>query len=202
MARREVDVAAWERAVTAVELIRVLFPDERASRGRAKQRKLRLAICGVCRSCQLDLRLTAVDLGRVGVAERFADGLVSARQLRRAQLATDEDALHWAFDVDVYAYLVENALRALPDRASGEAMPVIRDIFPATCVKVPKRWRTSTVLAVARGAYDDRAFDRLPVLADALEDAGCDSEPLLAHLRGPGPHVRGCWALDAVLGKA
>ena len=54
--------------------------------------------------------------------------------------------------------------------------------------------------AIAAGVAADQAFDRLPVLADALEDAGCDSEPLLTHLRGPGPHVRGCWALDAVLG--
>jgi hypothetical protein len=46
---------------------------------------------------------------------------------------------------------------------------------------------------------EDRAFDRLPILADALEDAGCDDGDLLAHLRGDGPHVRGCWALDLVL---
>jgi hypothetical protein len=43
--------------------------------------------------------------------------------------------------------------------------------------------------------------DRLAVLADALEDAGCADPDLLAHLRGPGPHVRGCWALDLVLGN-
>jgi hypothetical protein len=43
---------------------------------------------------------------------------------------------------------------------------------------------------------------RLAILADALLDAGCDDEGLLAHLRGPGPHVRGCWAVDAILGKS
>jgi hypothetical protein len=54
---------------------------------------------------------------------------------------------------------------------------------------------------VARAIYNDRRFDRLPLLADALEDAGCtDAEPL-GHLRSPGPHVRGCWAVDLVLGK-
>jgi uncharacterized protein DUF6331 len=63
-------------------------------------------------------------------------------------------------------------------------------------------WRTSTVLALAQGIYDERAFDRLPILADALEDAGCDNEEMLAHCRGAGPHARGCWVVDLVLGKA
>ena len=53
------------------------------------------------------------------------------------------------------------------------------------------------------GRIDDGSLDpvRLAILADALEEAGCDSEDLLAHLRSPGPHVRGCWAVDLVLGK-
>jgi hypothetical protein len=54
---------------------------------------------------------------------------------------------------------------------------------------------------LAQAAYDERAFGHLPVLADALEDAGCTDGDLLGHLRGPGPHARGCWALDLVLGK-
>jgi hypothetical protein len=63
-------------------------------------------------------------------------------------------------------------------------------------------WRTETVLAVARRAYDAREFGALPILADALQDAGCDSADLLNHLRDPhAEHVRGCWALDLVLGK-
>jgi len=54
---------------------------------------------------------------------------------------------------------------------------------------------------LATTIYEERAFDRLPILADALEEAGYDSAELLAHLRGPGRHVRGCWALDLLLGK-
>jgi len=49
--------------------------------------------------------------------------------------------------------------------------------------------------------YDDRGFEDKPILADALEDAGCDNADILSHLRGPGPHVRGCWVMDAILGK-
>lgn len=61
-------------------------------------------------------------------------------------------------------------------------------------------WRTDTAVALARGIYDERAWDRLPVLADALEDAGCDHPDVMAHLRGPGPHASGCWVVDEVLG--
>ena len=63
------------------------------------------------------------------------------------------------------------------------------------------QWSGGTVVKIASAVYDDRAFDRLPILADALEDAGCDDADILAHCRGPGPHVRGCWVVDLVLGK-
>jgi hypothetical protein len=62
-------------------------------------------------------------------------------------------------------------------------------------------WNEGTVHRIAQAIYDDRAFDRLPILADSLEDAGCDDADLLAHCRGAGPHVRGCWAVDLLLGK-
>ena len=58
-----------------------------------------------------------------------------------------------------------------------------------------------TVRRLAQTIYAERAFDRLPILADALEDAGCDNADILAHCRGPGPHVRGCWVVDLLLGK-
>jgi hypothetical protein len=54
---------------------------------------------------------------------------------------------------------------------------------------------------LAQAIYDDRAFDRLPILADALEEAGCTDADILNHCRRPGEHVRGCWAIDLVLGK-
>ena len=80
---------------------------------------------------------------------------------------------------------------------------LVRDIFgnPFRPIVFDPTWRTSTAVALARGIYDDRAFDRMPILADALQDAGCDDDELLAHCRGPRPHVRGCWVVDLVLGK-
>jgi hypothetical protein len=56
-------------------------------------------------------------------------------------------------------------------------------------------------VSLATGIYDERAFDRLPILADALEEAGCDNADVLAHCRGDGPHARGCWVVDGVLGR-
>ena len=62
-------------------------------------------------------------------------------------------------------------------------------------------WNDGTLSKLAQGIYEGRAFDRLPILADALEDAGCDNADILAHCRNGGEHVRGCWVVDLLLGK-
>ncbi len=73
---------------------------------------------------------------------------------------------------------------------------------PFRPISLDPAWLTSDVLALARGIYDERAFDRMPILADALQDAGCDNDNVLSHCRGDSPHARGCWVVDLVLGKA
>jgi hypothetical protein len=75
------------------------------------------------------------------------------------------------------------------------------DSPPPPPVALDPRWRSRTVVALATGIEADRAFDRLPILADALEDSGCDDADLLAHCRRNGPHARGCWAFDRILGE-
>jgi hypothetical protein len=72
---------------------------------------------------------------------------------------------------------------------------------PVPNATLDPRWQTETVVALAYSIYADRAFDRMPILADALEDAGGDNADILTHCRGDGPHVRGCCAVDLVLGK-
>jgi hypothetical protein len=62
-------------------------------------------------------------------------------------------------------------------------------------------WRDSTITKLAQTIYDDRRFDILPILADALQEAGCTSEEIIQHCHSPGPHVRGCWVVDLLLGK-
>jgi hypothetical protein len=80
---------------------------------------------------------------------------------------------------------------------------ILRDIFgnPFRPGAVDPAWVTSTVTALVRRMYESRDFSAMPILADALQDAGCDNEDILNHCRGPGPHVRGCWVVDAVLRK-
>ena len=62
-------------------------------------------------------------------------------------------------------------------------------------------WNNGTVGKLAQAIYDDGAFDRLPVLADALEEAGCTDADKLTHCRSEGPHVKGCWVVDLILSK-
>ncbi len=83
------------------------------------------------------------------------------------------------------------------------SLPVLRDIFgnPFRPVVADPAWLTPTVQSIASSIYTDRAFDRLPILADALEEAGCTNAVVLLHCRQPGEHVRGCWVVDLVLGK-
>jgi hypothetical protein len=76
-----------------------------------------------------------------------------------------------------------------------------RCLLPGQVIAFDPTWLTSSVLALAEGIYADRAFDRMPILADALQDAGCDNADILAHCRGEGPHVRGCLVVDLLLGK-
>jgi hypothetical protein len=73
--------------------------------------------------------------------------------------------------------------------------------FPFRPVTVDPSWLTSTVVALDRQMYESRDFGAMPILADALQDAGCENEDLLNHCRSESVHVRGCWVLDLVLGK-
>jgi hypothetical protein len=90
-----------------------------------------------------------------------------------------------------------------PERLSVQLVHARREIVgnPFRPVSFSPEWRTDTALSLAAQMYDSRDFSAMPILADALQDAGCDSEDVLNHCRGPGPHCRGCWVVDLVLGK-
>jgi hypothetical protein len=90
------------------------------------------------------------------------------------------------------------------ERAAQAAL--LRDIFgnpfrPVSIEPASLIWNDGTVQKVAQAIYNDRRFDDLPILADGLEEAGCTNVDILAHCRGAGPHVRGCWVVDLILGK-
>jgi hypothetical protein len=90
---------------------------------------------------------------------------------------------------------------------------MLRDLFgnpfrPTTIDPTWRAWHDGIIVKLAEAAYQERTLPsglfetgRLAVLADALEEAGCADEQILGHLRGPGPHVRGCWVVDLLLGK-
>jgi hypothetical protein len=207
-------------------------------RGKASDRKLRLFACACCRLLWRQLT-DARGRSAVEVAERFADGLVTARARGRAFTAARETTRHVGAPTQNAFHAAAYSAHANPARAargaSGNApytrgrwvdgpegpvfrrwkaaplCPLLRDIVgnPFRPVTVSHAWQTPTALVLAQAAYDERELPagtldtaRLAVLADALEDAGCTQEDVLNHLRGPGPHVRGCWTLDLLLGRA
>ena len=140
----------------------------------------------------------------------YYDGKVLAPDVVAAQGATHAASYASnspAVRVSDAIEVAQAAADAAPGGAALEApaqAALLRDIFgnPFRPVTFDTAWRTDTVIALARGMYESRDFGAMPILADALQDAGCTSNDILDHCRGPGPHVRGCWVVDLVLGKA
>ncbi|WP_232069905.1 hypothetical protein [Gemmata massiliana] len=92
-------------------------------------------------------------------------------------------------------HLAEQEQRAQAD--------LLRDIFgnPFRSAPFSRSWCSGTAVAIAERMYECRDFSAMPILADALQEAGCDGTDVLNHCRGSGPHARGCWVVDLVLGK-
>jgi hypothetical protein len=126
------------------------------------------------------------------------------------------DALYFAsndpvdfFDAYTGAAWMREALGG--DKTEEQVQAVLlRDLFgnPFRPVSLERAWRSPSVLALAKAAYDERITlageldpNCLGILSDALEEAGCSNPEILGHLRSPGPHVRGCWAVDLLLAK-
>jgi hypothetical protein len=201
-------------------------------RGRIRRnaRKLGLYACACCRWIWPSLP-DARSRGTVETAERFADGKASDGELRRAR-AHAETAHAEAFErkgkiaataewsaVFVGDPLPFHAARTA-DRMTRDFMfflsgrsdqtdriNLLRCIFgnPFRPVTIDPTWLTrngSNVTQLARVIYDDRRFEDMPILADALMDAGCHDETILAHCRSAGPHVLGCWVVDVIVGKS
>jgi hypothetical protein len=91
-----------------------------------------------------------------------------------------------------------------PRKANGIICDLLRDVFgnPFRKTRFEKGWRTDTAVSLAKQMYDSREFSAMPILGDALQDAGCDNDDILNHCRDTNAiHVRGCWVVDLVLGK-
>jgi hypothetical protein len=188
----------------------------------ASHRKLKLFACACCRSLPGYLD-SQPDRQALELTERDVDGLATEEEFD--QLLEEEFDVRWyrrdAWDaIDriletywgetwgnerLYHQSEEEQLQSR-NRMNAALALLLLDIFgnPFRPVSTASHWYTwneGTIIRLAKGIYEERAFDRLPVLADALEEAGCTNADILNHCRSPGPHVRGCWVIDLLLGK-
>ena len=171
---------------------------------RASDRKLRLIVCELIRqdhtAQSTDARQSLV------LGEQWADNKVTNEEVRAFSQATLKDPVS-----EAWMTLAVHASEALKVAIESDRSYLTQQIphFLRECFGNPFRpatldpaWLTSDVVALAGGIYAEKAFDRLPILADALQDAGCDNDAILSHCRDTSlAHVRGCWVIDLLTGR-
>jgi hypothetical protein len=192
---------------------------------KGSNRKRQLFTCASCRRIwHLLTKQRSVFRHLVELAEQAADGLVTDQQLNDAWFGATGVSARWDYEAtqqfataavtgQPYGDELDPAIPAVAVELKAQAnlgLCILGNPFrPITISPAILAWHDSTVVRLAQAAYEERHLpegtldnSRLAVLADALEEAGCSSEEILGHLRGPGPHVRGCWPLDLCLGKS
>jgi hypothetical protein len=190
---------------------------------RANARKLRLFAVACCR--RISEGFSSAGLQAVEIAERLADGNATAAELASAHGRLSSVRLCYPFngwdhvaraasspgaDFAANSAGTEARFAARPDRGTAEYAAhchLVRCIFgnPFHAAFLHAKWLTwneQTVTRLAQTIYEERRFEMLRVLADALEDAGCTEPLILDHCRGPSGHARGCWVVDLLLSKS
>jgi hypothetical protein len=177
-------------------------------------RKLRLLGCAFCREVWTQLS----PLGRraVEIAEEFAEGFADSKtritcewRIRNSvgQSTPGHNAeLMAALAISETGWYAAELTVGSGQVAAAREQQLIRDVFgnPYRSVAIDSRWfawQNGTIRRIAHAIYDDLDFDRMPILADALEDAGCTDQGILNHCRSEEPHVKGCWIVDLILDK-
>jgi hypothetical protein len=178
-------------------------------REKVSDRKLRLFACACARRCGGNGQWGQAHIEQV---EAWADG---GPRPECERIGNDPDMAVLAGGPEEAAVWWSRPPRGYHAVSGRPRAALLRDIVGNPWRPVRGAWLggggwlplTPTVLSLAGATYDERRRDgaldlvRLPILADALEEAGCTDDDILGHLRGPGSHVRGCWALDLILGK-
>jgi hypothetical protein len=211
--------STWE---TARDVDLMLGELDRANLDRA--RPTRLLACAFGR---LSWDLLSDELGRpsVEIVERFIDGRASWADLRAEFLRIRRDtppqrlreraAYHASVEIlmmfSISGHRAGRAAKHLREASppgdqanlAEDQCDLIREIFghPFPPEPFDPAWITPSAVDLARAIHDDRAFDRMPYLGDALEEAGCPSARILEHCRGPNDHVSGCWVVEALIGN-
>lgn len=210
--------AEWRNATDPHVLLRFVLEERRAT-----DRQLRLLACAWCR--QIWNHLPEPGQRAVEAAERFADGeattaaRLAARRAARhlGSIASAAAALCLVQKIgprmaEILSYVSMTAtfepqtfydptLRPPADRRQADA---VRDIVgnPFRPPRFDPRWRTLNTTAIARALYAERRFGDLPILAEALHEAGCADDDVLAHGRLPQEHFRGCWLIDGLVERS
>jgi hypothetical protein len=195
----------WLQSADAPEMIEWALDASGGERSkpRLNARTLRLFICACYRANMGSHRgrdsTTRLMLQMLEGAEGIADG----RQSLRWE-PSEQQPLPLQLDLRRAALLIAAGEHAMTYAS------ILRDVIgnPFRTVRLDPASVTSTAVSLAQAAYENRVQPygqldnlRLTILADALEDAGCADADVLEHLRDPGPHVRGCWVIDLLLGK-
>jgi hypothetical protein len=184
----------------------------------ATRRQARLLGCALIRVHTAEVRCPSC-WSSVDVAEKFADAMLPLSELYQARDAIAHQSPNTAIEqmactisrrvtegscpIGIIAQAAQISY-VLNAEESQLQQSVIDDIFASPrALAFASEWGTDTVIALARAMYDSREFSAMPILADALQDAGCDNTEILTHCRDANQvHVRGCWVVDLVLGKA
>ncbi len=219
------DETTWLTATDPALLLGLL-----RSYGSASDRKKRLCAVAACRLAS-HLLLDRHHRRLIRVAKRYADATASQLELeeatrnayyeafwtrgsqtpmRYARAAVGSIATPQMLD-SVIANVEEALARESMDLGRpSEASPlcdILRDVFGNPFRATPRidaavlRWNDSTVVRIAQAIYEDRRFEDMSILTDALLDAGCDNDDIVSHCRQDIPHVRGCFVLDLLLNK-
>lgn len=178
---------------------------------RVSARKYRLFAAACCRA-GFD-RITNPDCrALVELVERWADDPALGKDVAAQRARVNAWAQRQRFAMTRWLAIYGAYCAAAPTGAPAPGFlypranrALLADIVGPVprATKFAPAWRTDTAVSLARGMYDSRDFAAMPILADALQDAGCEDEELLAHCRtAKYPHVRGCWVVDLVLGRA
>ncbi|MGF1583089.1 MAG: hypothetical protein ACFCD0_27530 [Gemmataceae bacterium] len=197
----------WEKTTNAIHLFQLL-----AKREQVSERKLRLFAVALAR--HYESTLTSQRSRRaIDVAEKFADGQASREQLIKAGRSASaayvwnhqqkaREAARMAAYVDPWSAAAYTFRRVSNKLAVDQMREIFGNPFQPTTIE--PRWLTfnnSIVLQLAERMYDNNDFVEMPILADALEEAGCEDETILRHCRSGGTHARGCWVIDLLLSK-
>jgi hypothetical protein len=194
--------------------------------GQRINRKIRLFAAGCIRQVWDSIN-TAACRRAVETAERFAEGSATIDELHRARDSAMNSINTWspraARTVEegnlvprlkiaasscvrqtngIFNLLGNLRLDSELDRMAPVLLRCVFGPEPGRAFLFDPEWLTSTVETLAQSTYEDRDFDILPILGDALEEAGCSEIVMLQHCRASGPHIRGCWVVDLVLGKS